>query len=370
MIPMVNLKVQYEEIQSEIQDRISEIFDSGAFILGPNVMELERRVAEYHNLSYAIGLASGTDALHLALRAAGIGPGDEVITTPFTFFATVEAIHYCGAKAVFVDVEPDTLNMNPAQVEACITPATKALLPVHIFGHPADMDSLTRISEKHGLLMVEDCAQAFGASFKDKRVGAFGTAGCYSFYPSKNFSCYGDGGMVVTDRSEMNDRIRRLRNHGSNRTYVHTETGYNSRLDELQAAVLNVKLRRIDRYNDMRRNVAAQYNRQFSDLPVRLPVEREGCHHVYHQYTLRSDRRDDLSAQLQANGISAVIYYPVPLHLQEALKEYGLGEGAFPVAEKASKEVLSIPMYPELPESDVAYICKTVRSFFGAAPLG
>jgi len=365
MIPMVNLKVQYEEIQDEIQERISEIFESGAFILGPNVMELERRVAEYHDLPHAIGLASGTDALHLALRAANIGPGDEVITTPFTFFATVEAIHYCGARPVFVDVEPDTLNMNPDQVESCITSRTKAMLPVHLFGHPADMSALTGVAERHNLIVVEDCAQAFGAAIGGRRVGAFGDAGCYSFYPSKNFSCYGDGGMVVTGRSEMNERIRRLRNHGSNRTYVHTETGYNSRLDEIQAAVLNVKLRRIDRYNDMRRHVAEQYRAGLQNLPLQLPVEREGYHHVYHQFTLRSKVRDDLSAYLQQNGISAVVYYPVPLHLQEALRDYGWGEGSFPESERASKEVLSIPMYPELPESDVAHICETVRNFFG-----
>ena len=364
MIPMVDLKAQHQAIKERIDDRIKDIFESGAFILGPNVMELERKVAAYHEVSYAIGLASGTDALHLALRAAGVGEGDEVITTPFTFFATVEAIHYCGAKPVFVDIEPDTFNMNVNAIKERITDRTKAILPVHIFGHPVDMELLMSVADSYGLKVIEDCAQAFGADIQGEKVGSFGVAGCYSFYPSKNFSCYGDGGMVVTNISEINERIRRLRNHGSSRTYQHDEFGVNSRLDEMQAAVLNVKMKRIDGYNDLRRLVAERYMERLADLPLTLPVEHDGCRHVYHQFTLRSDKRDDLSAHLQSQGISTVTYYPSPLHLQKALEEFKWGEGDFPEAEKASREVLSIPMYPELPESDVDFICDKIRSFF------
>ncbi len=364
MIPMVDLKAQHQAIKEKIDDRIKDIFESGAFILGPNVMELERKVAAYHEVPYAIGLASGTDALHLALRAAGVEKGDEVITTPFTFFATVEAILYCEAKPVFADIEPDTFNMNIAAVEALISDRTKAILPVHIFGHPVDMDALMPVADSHNLKVIEDCAQAFGADIRGKKVGSFGVAGCYSFYPSKNFSCYGDGGMVVTDISEINDRIRRLRNHGSSRTYQHNEVGYNSRLDEMQAAVLNVKLKRIDGYNDQRRLVAERYRERLSDLPLTLPVERKGCRHVYHQFTMRSGIRDELSAYLHSEGISNVIYYPAPIHLQKALNSFNWSEGDFPEAEKASREVMSIPMYPELPEFDLDFICDKIRSFF------
>lgn len=364
MIPMVDLKMQHEAIRDELSSRINDIFESGAFILGPNVMELERRVASYHSVAYSIGLASGTDALHMALRAAGLKDGDEVITTPFTFFATVEAIHYCGARPVFVDIDPETYNLDVNMVEDMVNERTRAIMPVHLFGHPVDMEPLMNIAERHGIKVVEDCAQAFGADINGRKVGAFGVAGCYSFYPSKNLSCYGDGGMVVTGFSEINDRIRRLRNHGSTRTYHHDEIGYNSRLDELQAAVLNVKLRRIDGFNDNRRAIADTYRQQFKDLPITLPVERDGFRHVYHQFTIRSDRRDELASHLQREGVSAVIYYPIPLHLQRALKENGFKEGQFPEAEKASAEVLSIPIYPELPESDVQFVCEQMRGFF------
>jgi dTDP-4-amino-4,6-dideoxygalactose transaminase len=361
---MVDLKAQHQELAEEIDGRIRDIFDSGAFILGPNVMELERRVAEYHQLSHALGLASGTDALHLALRAAGVGPGDEVITTPFTFFATVEAIHYCGATPVFVDIEPDTFNLDAGAIEARLTARTRAIVPVHLFGHPAAMDEIMAIAGRHDLVVIEDCAQAFGADIRGRKTGGFGAAGCYSFYPSKNFSCYGDGGMVVTDSVAIHERIRRLRNHGSTRTYYHEEVGYNSRLDEMQAAVLNVKMRRIDGYNDQRRAVADRYRQGLADLPLGLPVERQGYRHVYHQFTIRSDRRDDIIAHLQRQGVSAVVYYPVPLHLQEALRGIVPAGPGFPEAEKAAREVFSIPMYPELPETSVDFICEQLRGFF------
>ena len=364
MIPMVDLKAQHQELAEEIDDRIRDIFDSGSFILGPNVMELERRVADYHQVAYAVGLASGTDSLHLALRAAGVGAADEVITTPFTFFATVEAISYCGAVPVFVDIDPESFNLNVRQIEARLTAKTRAILPVHLFGHPAAMAELMAIAGTHDLMVIEDCAQSFGADIRGKKVGSFGTAACYSFYPSKNLSCYGDGGMVLTDAAAINERVRRLRNHGSTRTYYHDEIGYNSRLDEMQAAVLNVKMRRIDGYNDRRRAVAARYRERLGDLPLLLPVEQQGCRHVYHQFTLRSDRRDDLSAYLQGEGIAAVVYYPVPLHRQKALQGVVPSAGEFPEAEKAAREVLSIPMYPELSEAAIDFICDKIRAFF------
>jgi len=367
MIPMVDPKTQHLAIREEIAVRIREILESGAFVLGPNVMEFERRVAAYHGVPYAVGLASGTDALHLALRAAGIGPGDEVITTPFTFFATVEAILYCGATPVLADIEPDTFNLDVSRVREKLTEKTRAVLPVHIFGHPVDMPPLMELADERGLTVIEDCAQAFGADIGGRRVGSFGVAGCFSFYPSKNLSCYGDGGMAVTREARISERIRKLRNHGSSRTYQHDEIGYNSRLDEMQAAVLNVKLRRIDGYNDRRREIAGMYRERLAGLDLVLPVEKAGARHVYHQFTIRTPRRDELAAHLHREGVSAVTYYPIPLHRQKALEFLGLPEGACPEAERAATEVLSIPIYPELPAGDVDFICDRIRAFFGAS---
>ncbi len=365
-IPMVDLKTQYLRLRDEIEVRMRDIFDSAAFVLGPNVMEFERQVAAYHEVAHAVGLASGTDALHLALRGLGVGKDDEVITTPFTFFATVEAIIYCGARPVFVDIDPVTFNMNPDLLAERITSRTKAILPVHLFGHPADMGRIVEIATAHDLAVVEDCAQAFGARIGEEKVGTFGSAGCYSFYPSKNLSGYGDGGMVVTRSHRLNERIRRLRNHGSSRTYRHTEVGYNSRLDEIQAAVLNVKLRYIDEFNNMRRQNAQLYTERLAEVSCRLPTEQPGVQHVYHQYTIRCPRRDDLAAHLRSQGISSVVYYPVPLHLQAALEYLGYKKGAFPESEQAADEVLALPMYPELPEESIERVAEVIGSFLGS----
>jgi len=362
MIPMVDLKKQFNEIRKEINDVLEEILQSTHFILGPKVRELEQKVSAYTKTEDAVGVASGTDALHLALKALGIGKGDEVITTPFTFFATVEAIIYLGARPVFVDIEPETFNIDPEKIERAITKNTKAIVPVHIFGHPADMTKITEIARHYGLKIVEDCAQSFGASINGKLTGSFGDAGCFSFYPSKNLGAYGDGGMVVVKDREVADEIRRLRNHGSKATYIHSTIGFNSRLDEIQAGILLVKFKRIDIYNEKRRSRAELYTRALSGSNIRCPSEREGFRHVYHQYSIMSPKRDEIQKALRENSISSAIYYPVPMHIQEALKDLGYKEGDFPIAEQVSKEIISLPIYPELEDSQIEHIAGIIKN--------
>ncbi|MBF0328962.1 MAG: DegT/DnrJ/EryC1/StrS family aminotransferase [Nitrospirae bacterium] len=352
MKPMIDLKKQYLSIKDEIFEALNEILESSQYVLGKNVLELEKRIMAYHGASNAVGVASGTDALHLALKALGIGEGDEVITTPFTFFATVEAILYVGAKPVFVDIDGETYNIDAARIEEKITDKTRAIVPVHMFGHPADMERIIEIAKKYNLRIVEDCAQSFGASLKGQKTGSFGDAGCFSFYPSKNLGAYGDGGMIVLNNMAAAEEIKKLRNHGSAGGYRHESLGYNSRLDEIQAGVLLVKLKRIDEYNRMRRGKASAYCGLLSGT-VDCPIEMPGAYHVYHQYTIRSPKRDAIQQRLKEKGISSVVYYPIPLHLQEALNFMGHKKGTFPEAEKAALEVLSLPMYPELQESDI-----------------
>jgi dTDP-4-amino-4,6-dideoxygalactose transaminase len=347
-VPMLDLKAQYLPLKEEIKESIKEIIESGRFVLGNNVSSLEKEVAAYHGVGHAVGLASGTDSLHLCLKALGIGEGDEVITTPFTFIATAEAITYVGAVPVFVDIEADTLNIDPLKIEEKITKKTRAIMVVHLFGQPARMDDIMSVARKYNLLVIEDCAQSFGASYKGAHTGGIGHAGCFSFYPSKNLGAYGDGGMIVTDDTELIEKVRLYRNHGTVGPYQHAFIGYNSRLDEIQAAVLRVKLKHIDRYNDLRRDIAAIYTSRLHGL-VRCPVETGYGRHVYHQYTLRTDRREQVIAALTENNISCVIYYPIPIHLQKAFAYLGYREGDFPESEAAAKEVLSIPVYPELP---------------------
>jgi len=361
MIPMIDLKKQFSEIKDEVFEVLTEILESTQYILGPRVFELEQKIAGYHNVSEAIGVASGTDALHLAVKALGIGEGDEVITTPFTFFATAESIFYTGATPVFVDVEPDTMNIDPAKIEEKITARTKAIMPVHIFGHPADMDMICGIAEKHKLMIIEDCAQSFGAEIRGKKTGSFGEAGCFSFYPSKNLGAFGDAGMVLLQDRAVADDIRQLRNHGSKGAYKHEKVGFNSRLDEMQAGILLVKFKRIDQYNDKRRERANLYNKHLSAAIVR-PVERPGMKHVYHQYTIRSPRRDEIQKALRGHDISSVVYYPIPVHLQEAASFLGYKKGDFPVAEEAAAKVLSLPIYPELPEEAVKEIADIINN--------
>jgi UDP-2-acetamido-2-deoxy-ribo-hexuluronate aminotransferase len=361
MIPMVDLKKQFNDIKQELFDVLTEVLESSQYILGPKVQELEKSIAAYHGVSEAVGVASGTDALHLALDAIGIGEGDEVITTPFTFFATAEAILYTGATPVFVDIEPDTMNIDPGRIEKSITRRTKAIVPVHIFGHPADMERIQAIAKEYSLSVIEDCAQSFGAGIKGQKTGSFGDAGCFSFYPSKNLGAFGDGGMVVLGDDAIAADIRKLRNHGSVGAYKHESVGFNSRLDEIQAAVLLVKLRRIDAYNQQRRQVASLYNTLLSGA-VALPVERPGCTHVYHQYTIRTQKRNELQSHLRENNVSSVVYYPIPLHLQEAVSFLGYKKGDFPVAEETAEKVLSLPIFPGLEEVTVRKIADIISN--------
>jgi UDP-2-acetamido-2-deoxy-ribo-hexuluronate aminotransferase len=361
IVPMIDLKRQFQEIKEEIFQVMTEIFGSGQYILGPRVSEFEKKIADYHGVSEAVGVASGTDAIHLSINAFGIGEGDEVITTPFTFFATVEAILYSGAMPVFVDVDSETFNIDTNQIETKITDKTKAILPVHLFGQMADMQEISKLAKKYGLKVIEDCAQSFGANLNGKKAGSFGDTGCFSFYPSKNLGGYGDGGIITINDSMIADKVRKLRNHGSRSSYIHEDIGFNSRLDEIQAGVLLVKFKYIDKYNLARRQKAALYTVLLSDK-VRCPVEKKGAYHVFHQYTIRNDKRDEIKKRLRDKGISSVVYYPVPLHLQEALRFLGYKEGDFPVAEKSAKEVLSLPIYPEIEEPVIEKIAEIIKA--------
>lgn len=358
-IPMLDLKIQYNSLRGEIEKAIHEISESGIFILGPNVAAFEKEVAAYHGVRYAVGVASGTDALHLALKAIGIKTGDEVITTPFTFIAAAEAITYDGGVPVFVDIDKETFNIDPAKIEEKITSRTKAIVPVHLFGSPANMDEIMAIAKKHRLRVIEDCAQAFGAKYKGKATGSIGDAGCFSFYPSKNLGAYGDGGIIVTDDQEIYDTVKLLRNHGSAVVYHHKFVGYNSRLDEFQAAILRIKLKHIDVYNQKRRDIAKTYSSLMSHS-VKCPSVPSGTSHVYHQYTIRSKKRDLIKKELADNAASSVVYYPIPLHLQEAFGYLGHKPGDFPESEAAANEVLSLPIYPEMEPYKAEFISKVI----------
>lgn len=356
---MVDLKLQYERLRDEIDMGLNQVLQSTQFIMGPNVNALEGEVAAYCGVKHAIGVASGTDALHLAFRAAGIGEGDEVITTPFTFIATAEAISYVGARPVYVDIDPKTFNIDTNLIEAAITDKTRAIAPVHLFGQPADLAPIGVLCRKHGLKLIEDCAQSFGADYAGKKTGTIGEFGCYSFFPSKNLGCYGDGGMVITDDDAAAEEVKVLRNHGSRQRYHHSVIGYNSRLDELQAVILRTKLKHIDVYNSGRRLNAARYTERLKDAGVIPPFEDGKGVHVYHQYTILSDVRDDIQKALSAEGISSAIYYPIPLHRQDVYRDV-CAHLSLPVTEETASKVLSLPMYPELEESQIDRICKVI----------
>jgi dTDP-4-amino-4,6-dideoxygalactose transaminase len=361
MIPMVDLQRQYQQLKPDIDAAVQDVLNQSQFILGPNVAALEKEIATYHGSAFAIGVASGTDALLLALRACGIGPGDEVITTPFTFIATAEVVALLGAIPVFVDIEPDTFNIDPEKIEQKITPRTRAIIPVHLFGHPAAMTAIMGLAEKYKLKIIEDCAQAFGAEHHGKKVGAFGECGCFSFFPSKNLAGYGDGGMIVTNDEDVAKKIRMLRNHGSIVRYHHSLIGYNSRLDEIQAAIIRVKFRYIDSFNTSRRANAEIYRTLLHASGISLPTERLGCRHVYHQFTIQSARRDRIMAALQENGIASAVYYPVPLHRQEAFAGGDAAGERLSCAEACAGEVLSLPMFPELSQDEIRLICDVVN---------
>lgn len=343
MIPMVNLKAQYSEIKDEIEQGLKETIDNCSFILGPNVQAFENETADYLGVKYAIGCASGTDALHLALVAEGIGPGDEVITTAFTFIATAEAIKYVGATPIFVDIDNKTFNITAEAIERAITSKTKAVMPVHIFGQPVEISQILALCEKHDLKLIEDCAQSFGARVGDKQTGSFGHAAGFSFFPSKNLGAFGDGGLVVTNSDETARTLKMLRNHGSDVRYYHDIIGYNSRLDEIQAVVLRAKLKRIDEYNQARRHAAHLYSELMTDLPLITPYEDKIGEHVYHQYTLLCEKRDEILKALQAKQIACAIYYPVPLHQQNVFKdEYA--NVSLPVTESVAANCFSLPI--------------------------
>jgi dTDP-4-amino-4,6-dideoxygalactose transaminase len=356
---MVDLGIQYRELKSEIDTAISNVLATTQFILGPEGRALETEMAEYIGVQHAIGVASGTDALHLALKAAGLGKGDEIITTPFTFIATAEAIAYVGATPVFVDIDPKTFNIDVAQVAAAVNENTKAVLPVHIFGQPADLTPLLVLCEENELLLVEDCAQSCGAGYKGKMTGAWGDLGCYSFFPSKNLGCFGDGGLIVTDDDSLAEEIRVLRNHGSRERYHHHVIGVNSRLDDVQAAILRVKLKHLDRFNQQRRENAHLYSRLLSEIGLEVPYEDGKGTHVYHQYTVMTDRREEIQAALGHAGIASAVYYPIPLHKQNVFAEQCRGV-SLPVSEQAATRVLSLPIFPELTSQQVEQVADVI----------
>ena len=361
MIPMVDLKRQYHNLKSEINAAIGDVLENTNFILGPQVRALEEEVAAYHALPYAIGVANGTDALLLALRACGIEPGDEVITTPFTFIATAEVIAILKARPVFVDICPDTYNLDCNQIADKITARTKAIIPVHLFGHPADMDPLMEIARKNNLKVIEDCAQAFGAKYHHRKVGTIGDIGCFSFFPSKNLAGYGDGGMIITKSEEIAEKIRMLRNHGSSKRYYHQEVGYNSRLDEIQAAIIRIKLKKIDQFNAARRENAAAYCSLIQRKDIILPAVSADCEHVFHQFTIRTNKRDVLAGALQQKDIASAVYYPVPLHQQEVFLKLYNDSVKMPVSETCAQEVLSLPMFPELNQEEIRLIADVIN---------
>ena len=369
MIPFVDLKAQYVSIKQEVDAAIQGVLDSCQFTLGSEVAKFEEEFAAYSQGKFGIGVNTGTSALHLALLAANVGPGDEVITVPFTFVATVAAIHYTGAKPVLIDIDPRTFTMDPAQLEAAITPRTKAIIPVHLYGQCADMDPIVQIARKHKLVVIEDACQAHGAEYRGRRAGSLGDMACFSFYPGKNLGAYGEGGMVVTNNPDYTRTIRMLRDWGAEKKYEHVLKGYNFRLEGLQGAVLRVKLRHLEKWTEARRSAAARYDRQFTGSAVPAPHAMAHNRHVYHIYAVRTPDRKKWQEALQARGIQSGIHYPIPVHLLPAYADLGYQAGQFPHSEKAATEVLSLPMFPEITAEQVATVARAVKEIAGAAGL-
>jgi dTDP-4-amino-4,6-dideoxygalactose transaminase len=365
-IPLVDLKAQYRSIKPELDDAMARVMESASFILGNEVEAFEAAFADYCETSHAIGVSSGTAALQLALLACGIGPGDEVITTAHTFVATAAAISHVGATPVFVDIDPDTYNMDPDGLEAAITACTRAIIPVHLYGQPAAMDRIMAVAREHDLRVIEDACQAVGATYNGRKVGSLGDAACFSFYPAKNLGAAGDGGMVVTRNDAIADRVRKLRDHGRTDHYGHALIGYTYRLDGLQAAILNVKLQHLDDWTAARREHAAAYSQALADTDLVLPTEAEGCRSVYHLYVVRTERRDELLQDLRAAGVGASIHYPLPVHLQPAYAQLGLKRGSYPVAEGCADQVLSLPLYPEMTAAQRETVVTTLKGLIGA----
>jgi dTDP-4-amino-4,6-dideoxygalactose transaminase len=365
VIPLVDLKAQYRSIKGEVDAAVAAVLEGGHFILGPEVEAFEREFSAYCDTAHTVGVNSGTSALHLALLAAGVGEGDEVITTAFTFVATVAGIEYTGARAVLVDVDPATLTIDPERLESAVTSRTKAIIPVHLYGQPADMDPVMSVARAHGLAVVEDAAQAHGAEYKHRRVGSIGDLACFSFYPGKNLGAAGDGGAVTTANSDYARTLRMLRDWGAEQKYLHVVKGFNFRLDEIQAAILRVKLRRLEAWTERRRALAMAYTTLLAESGVSLPVEAPDVRHVYHLFAVRTRARDRVRSELHAAGIQAGIHYPIPVHLQPAYANLGYRRGDFPVAERAADEVLSLPLYPELSSGALERVARAVATSVG-----
>lgn len=360
-IQMVDLKNQYAKIKDKIDKAISGVIDSALFIQGPAVAEFEKRIANYLGCKHAIGCASGTDALQIAMMAIGIQPGDEIITSPFTFVATTETIAILGAIPVYVDIDEKTYNIDVNKIEEKITPKTKAIMPVHLYGQTSEMDEIMQIAKKHNLKVIEDGAQALGAEYKDVKACTIGDIGCISFFPSKNLGAFGDAGMMTTNDDEMAMKIKMIINHGSKKKYYHETLGVNSRLDSIQAAILNVKLDYLDEYCEARITAVGKYNANFQDKVI-LPYNSPNCKHIFHQYSIRVNKRNELQEFLKSNGIPSMIYYPVPLHMQEAYK-YHYKTGDFPVTERVVKDIISLPIHTELNDEQIDYISSKVLEF-------
>jgi len=363
-IPYLDLAAQLRPIRKEVDAAIARTLDTCSFCLGPDVAQFEQDFAAFCGAQHCLAMNSGTSALHIALLLLGVGPGDEVITTPYTFAATSWAISYVGAKPVYVDIDPATFNLDPALVERAITPRTKALLPVHLYGHPCDLDALLAIARKHNLPLVEDAAQAHGAKYKGRTIGTFGTVSCFSFYPAKNLGAAGEGGALVTNDPAYAARAKSLREHGSTKRYHHDEVGFNYRMEGMQGAVLGVKLKHLAAWQAGRRRVAARYGELLADTPLRLPQVADYAESAWHLYTVRHERRDELKAHLDAHGIGNAVHYPMPLHLQKCYASLGYQPGDFPEAERASREVLSLPMYAELTDAQLQRVAAVVKDFF------
>lgn len=367
MITQTDPRAEYLAYQNEINQAIQAVLNSGRYILGPEVQAFEREFADFIGTRFGIGAASGTDALYLALKATGIGPGDEVLTVPHTAVATVAAIEMCGATPVLVDIDESTYTIDPKQLAAAISPRARVLLPVHLYGHPADMAPILDIARRHGLRVVEDCAQAHGATYSNKQVGGIGDISAFSFYPTKNLGAMGDGGLVGTNDPDLAEKVKLLRQYGWHERYVSQVKGWNSRLDELQAAILRVKLRHLAEGNRRRRQLAELYNEGLRNLPVIIPTHKSGNEHVYHQYVIRHSQRDEMQAFLSARKIVTLIHYPAPIHLQPAYRGRLGDSGSFPVSEQAAREVLSLPLYPELSDAQANTVVQAIADFFQQA---
>jgi dTDP-4-amino-4,6-dideoxygalactose transaminase len=362
-VPLLDLKAQFATIRDQVLEQVTEVLDSQRCIGGPKVEELEKQIAEYCDCKYAVGSSSGTDAILETLMGLNIGPGDEVITTPFTFFATAGCISRVGAKPVFVDIDPKTYNIDPACIEAAVTDNTKAIMPVHLFGQVADMDSIMAVAGAHSLAVIEDACQSISSEYKGKKAGSIGTAGCFSFFPSKNLGGIGDGGMTVTNDEKLYEKLKVLRNHGQTGVYEHAYIGGNFRLDPIQAAALLVKLPHLDEWSAGRRKNAAYYDKKFADTPVQTPYVSDDCVSIFNQYVIRVPRRDEVVAHLRSKDIGCAVYYPVGLHLQKCFASLGYTEGDLPNTEKATAEVMALPVYPELTDDMKDFVVETILSF-------